>query len=391
MVKFNKSFDEIEFSHIVEYLDKIEYKENIFVEFKSYNAFLENDKNNGDYINHQDVIASDITPFLNSFGGYLFYGVDEKNRKINGLSKEKLGIYYEETVKQKLTGIIETKIMPNITGIRIKILDKPSSDRFVCVLDIPEGQQKWYTAEYKGYLVHVSRNDNGKTIMDRDSIKWGYIATESANEQIEKFIKERIDENIAPEWVEINGNLKPQLEKSIFLLFCIPTDFRSLVHDIGIHRNDKIAQQLKSNNGEPPASYFEIDNFHCHSKLRSGNFFETRVFTNGIIEITIDLIEHNKEKDNFTLDNALYFALFYAKLFGRVGINYITTIKLLLKKGFQYSQYPTINRFGLIRRFAKPIISLEKIDFSGLTRVSQNEDLKILFNQLGYFQNMKVI
>jgi hypothetical protein len=118
--------------------------------------FLELDFKRGDSLNNNDSnkreLSKDVSAFANTIGGTIVYGIEEdanpphKAVKLSPLNPRKVS-------KEWIEQVINSRIQPRISGIRIHSVDLPksASGSVVYVVTIPEGATAYQASDQRYY------------------------------------------------------------------------------------------------------------------------------------------------------------------------------------------------------------------------------------------------
>lgn len=366
MLLNGSQIDKLVWKDIEHYLD-LHRDEKIFCEFKIMNKWLINDKSQTDKERDEEKeeFVTDIISFLNSSGGALFIGIDNKGNLAGIPRKENFRSLSINEIKdeigKKLLNVIKEKISPQI-GIRHNVIENDDKTKFLIIFDIPEGNLKWYVAKNnKQAFVHFIRSESGKVTMDSNTIKYGYIDAEIMQNQITQIIK---DNQITQDMLPWDDN------KHYLTFFAIPLNFRSNF----IHPTQNLKDDLYVIEGKYFSSEYEIDCVH----YKSSGLLISR-FSNGIIKIvirllSIDNLDQNvkssegivfiKDQPYISIFQNIFRALKYSKCLCQEDIGYIFTINLHIENGWSNNN----KIVGDYTRFSKTLGDLSEIIIPSMER-----------------------
>jgi Putative DNA-binding domain len=140
---------------------------------------------------------ADVSSFANTNGGYLIFGMDEKE----GLPTALTGFNDVDSDAQinRLENLIRDSIAPRIAGIEIRSISL--SVGVVLIIRIPKSWSAPHMITYgsKGNSRFNARNSRGKYQLDVHELRAAYISSETAIENIRSFRIERISKILSEE------------------------------------------------------------------------------------------------------------------------------------------------------------------------------------------------
>jgi len=158
---------------------------------------VENDKT-------KDEFRRDIASFANASGGYLVYGMKEKDDQ-PGVPEELCGFDIDkpDSLKRQLNQILEAHIRPRIPNITMQEVPLKNG-KFAFVIRIPQSFNKPHQVEIqeekrKGELQFCIRRDTHNSRMDVDELRVAFTLAETLREKIRGFRMKRIGEIISGE------------------------------------------------------------------------------------------------------------------------------------------------------------------------------------------------
>jgi len=130
----------------------------------------------------------DVASFVNSDGGWIIYGIEEKD----GLAGTLAGIPRSsvDIEKRRLEQIIRGGIEPIIHGLRIVDIPLTAPDRSALILEIPRGLFGPHLIKGRGALVR--RASAMKVEMDFGEIRSAFVGAESAVQTLKAFREDRL-------------------------------------------------------------------------------------------------------------------------------------------------------------------------------------------------------
>lgn len=184
----NKTFMECTLEDFHELIDNPDYRENQYLDYKKTFSFLGV---------HKDIVAEknaefrkDICSFANADGGYILYGISEKQ----AIASELIGVEIDNPDKFELE--IRNKlisIMPKIPSIQFRFV--PMGNRRYLVVAYIEHD---YYAPYiyieneKDYRIY-KRAGNRSPAISYTELKNMFVQSRVLEEEVWKFRKKRID------------------------------------------------------------------------------------------------------------------------------------------------------------------------------------------------------
>lgn len=165
-----------------------DYRENQYIDYKKTFSFL--DKKGPERENSIAEFRSDVCSFANSEGGYLLYGISEKQ----GVAQELLGIEISNTDRFELDRRNNLMaIAPKLPSIHFGFISLEPR-KYVVVIEIkPDYYAPYAHIENEQNYRIYTRSGNGKITMKYDELKNMFNASLSFEQELEKFRKERIE------------------------------------------------------------------------------------------------------------------------------------------------------------------------------------------------------
>lgn len=273
-------------------IDNSDYRENEYIDYKKNFAFLEMNKGK-ERDTKRTEFKCDVCSFANADGGYLIFGVSDKNgcvSSIHGICIENNDTdRFELDRRNDLNGI-----QPKIPQIHFGFI-KLKSERFIVIMYIKHDSfaPYVYLEDEKNYKVY-KRYGNGKRAVAYNEMRQMFNQSTVLEESISTYIRKRID---------YYKNMKGSFGSS-FVHFCILPDTFMNTFD------KKNMYMLEKRERINFSSMFSAMNCNSHSiPCVDGLRFipysdclsraEGYVKNNGVIEACQSLDEHlyrNKEK-----------------------------------------------------------------------------------------------
>lgn len=172
-------------------LNNPDFRENQYLDYKKDFAFRKVPKENKEKIAEEIAeFRSDICAFANADGGYLIYGISEKE----ALAQDLIGVEIENPDKFELE--LRNKlnpIMPKIPPVQIKFT-KLEIGKYIVVVKVEHDYYSPYihVEQEKDYRIY-KRDGNQKTCIGYTELKNMFIQSRGLEDEILQFRKERIN------------------------------------------------------------------------------------------------------------------------------------------------------------------------------------------------------
>ncbi len=158
---------------------------------------VENDKTKDDF-------RKDVVSFANASGGYLVYGIKEKDDQ-PGVPEELCGVDLPkpDAVKRQLNQILDAHIRPRVPNVTMKEVPLQNG-KFALVMRIPQSYNKPHQVELqeekrKSELQFCIRRDTNNSRMDVDELRVAFSLAETLREKIRGFRMKRIGDILSKE------------------------------------------------------------------------------------------------------------------------------------------------------------------------------------------------
>jgi hypothetical protein len=264
----NKLFDAIDENDLQSLIDN-QIRESREIDYKSHIV--------GDADAEKKEFLADISSFGNASGGYLIFGIEEKD----GIPKKLCGVNVSniDAEIRRIENIIRDGIEPRITGIIVKAIPLSSSEVIILVR-IPRSWALPHMVSFKGHTRFYARNSAGKYPLDITEIRGLFALSETVTEKIKGFRVERLSQIIASETPVLMDANSPKT-----VLHLIPLDAFDLAKRCDISGLSNVSGKL------PPLSSagwdyrFNFDGFLTYSSTRENlSRSYLQIFRTGIIE-----------------------------------------------------------------------------------------------------------
>ena len=216
----NKQIYECHFEDLKELIDNPDYRESQLIEYKSAVSFMVVDKPKRS--TEIAELCSDVCAFANAEGGYLFFGIKEKD----GIASELLGISidnrdrFELEIRNKLN-----RIQPKAPLLEFYYISIDDT-RDIVVLHIIHDDYAPYIhlVDEQSYRVY-KRYGNGKMVIGYTEMRKMFMQSRTLSESILSFRKNKIDNYLFDDKIDDRGfvmfHIIPQsfqdTERSLFL------------------------------------------------------------------------------------------------------------------------------------------------------------------------------
>lgn len=174
-------------------IDNPDFRENEYLDYKKAFAHLELQNENKHVIDSKRAeLKSDVCSFANAEGGYLVYGISDKN----GCANEIIGVQIDNDNTDKfelnIRNILNT-IIPKSPYIKFHFI-KLVNGKFVVVIYIKHDNFAPYTQviDDKGYIMY-KRSGNGKRLMTFTEVKNMFNQSLELDKEINKYRNERVN------------------------------------------------------------------------------------------------------------------------------------------------------------------------------------------------------
>lgn len=219
-----KSLLDCDVSDLQMLIDNPDYRENEYIDYKASFSFLEYAKGDRRRNEHLAEFRSDICAFANAEGGYLLYGISDRN----GMANELCGIEipdnnidrFELDRKNNISSI-----MPKIPPVKFKFI-LLENGKYVVIIEVSHDAFSPYIhlEDESNYRIY-KRIGNGKRSIGYMELRNMFMQSRSLENEILNYRKERIsffcDQNET-----VSGN-----DYRFLLLHIIPETFTDPSHN----------------------------------------------------------------------------------------------------------------------------------------------------------------
>ncbi len=263
-----ESFSQIKFSDITGLVEN-KVPESKYIDYKSKLPNFSNDKEKEGFIN-------DVCAFANASGGYIVYGMEEKDGFPTAISG--IEISNSDGEIRKITEVIRTNTEPSFYGSDIKIVE--DSTKKVLILKIIQSLNKPHAAKKSNrFYIRASACNQP---MDVFEVRNAVLTTEGFQEKIKNFRAKRISELLYD-----NSPIPLQpYPKLVFHLIPVYSFLQNSLIDINKYLDSlDSAYQLPLMRSADGSDCINIDGVFRHRGLvEGGSHGYTMLFRNGSIE-----------------------------------------------------------------------------------------------------------
>jgi hypothetical protein len=278
---FNKLITEINEKDLQSLVDNKVEESKIF-EFKE---LLFNDSRDD-----RKEFLSDVSSFANASGGYLIFGVKEKE----GIAKEICGLkdINPDEEKLKIENIIRNGIEPRIPSLSVITL-KLSNSNYIILLYIAKSWINPHVVNYAKHWRFYTRNSAGKYPLDVGEVRTAIIQSDTAVDRVRNFQSKRLGDIIAGETpVELHSESKAKL---IFHIIPFNAFDSSSSYDMNYLYNDPSKIKPMSAGSWDTRLNFDGIVSYTGNSGKSGKSSYLQIYRNGIIEAVTSRITSEQQ------------------------------------------------------------------------------------------------
>ncbi|MCI6435894.1 MAG: ATP-binding protein [Clostridiales bacterium] len=283
-------------------IDNPDYSENEYLDYKRSFSFLDYPGNNPQRAEHIAEFKTDVCAFANADGGYLIYGIKERN----GVASELVGVEIpnNNTDKFELERMNNLQsILPKIPSVNFRFILLDNGRYLVVILIQRDAFAPYiHLCNEKDYKIY-KRVGNGKTAMSYSEMKMQFSQALSLSQEIERFRKERIS------YYQSIGDDSDEDYSRFILLHIIPDTFLDPSHNKPMYVNNRLSNPRISSifNAFSCASFTRSNADGLRSSGYDGKT-EGQIYNSGIAECFIPVREGYISRDRFGSEFTDFFA-----------------------------------------------------------------------------------
>lgn len=285
----------------------------------------------------------DISAFANTVGGYLIYGVDEKEGIPTSIKGVEVNDFDE--LKLRFENLLRTGVDPPIRGIDFVEVDFKDSKKVVVVL-VPKSVARPHAVKIKKHFRFYGRNSGGVYMLEVDDLRRAFLASETLATRIRSFRSDRVAQIATGE-----GHMRVESgAKTVLHLIPISAFELGRKYDItAVSFSEIVPINVNS------YSYrYNYDGFVSFSDDRkTGNVRSyTQLFHNGMIEaVEVELLSPHNDKKGIPSEafecNIVQAFDNYIDVLGKLGVDFPVWVALSLLgvKGYCMFVHPRLQGY----------------------------------------------
>jgi len=223
----------------------------------------------------------DLTSFANAGGGYLIFGMREKD----GIPVEIEGIDTAavDSEKLRIESLLQDGVDPRIPGVRSEPV-QVNDGKSVLIVHVPRSWAAPHMVKFKGVSKFYSRNSAGKYHLDVSELRTAFLLSESIAEKIRNFRIERLGAIVANQ-LPVEMSTEPKVILHLIPFSAFSSYGSSEFHIPTFEEYEEVAP-LKPYYRKRMTHRLNFDGFLAYSPPeQAGNsIVYSQLFRNGIIE-----------------------------------------------------------------------------------------------------------
>jgi hypothetical protein len=298
------------------------------------NRYLDYKRDFGDYTNKIIDLLKDITAFLNSDGGDLVFGIDEKDGYpdlIRGVQLKDVD-RFKNSIEQQIALCIQ----PKTTNYTFKVVPV-KDDKVILILRIHKNFNTPFMIKKGDYTTFYYRGESGNLQMDHPQIKSHFQNSVYDRDAIKNFIYSRY-QYISSEEFPCSKLNAPKI-----IIHSIPTDrFYKTDIQLNLKKISKEAEGVfrcyipNNQNG----IIYNIDGSFQSCKCESDTNNTLQIFRDGTIEYTNEhIVSYDKvgisEIDGYLLNDFIKDCISFQKQY-MYSSSYLVAVSILNAKGMKF-------------------------------------------------------
>lgn len=223
---------------------------------------------------------ADISSFSNSSGGYIFFGVSEKN----GLPVDLKGIADVDTDAEilRFENLLRDSISPRLPGVSIRAISIEGNGP-VLAMHIPKSWASPHMVTYAGMSKFFSRNSAGKYQLDVFELRAAFNSTNIEGEQLRRFRVERVGKVVSNE-TPVPLETKPKLIFHLIPISAFAANIKYDLREFQLSPNREILAPISADYGSNLRFNFDgILAYEQYDRPKPAVSY-LQLFRNGIVE-----------------------------------------------------------------------------------------------------------